>query len=84
LFLSFLLFHVIDLLMLLLDGHAVLVRILAHDLLDLGISGNIYDGLALTVLDMDKRAITKQQDLADFEVASLSGNVQGTSTVDLL
>jgi hypothetical protein len=84
LFLTFLQFHKVHLLLLMLNGHLVLIGVLGNDLLDLGVGCDINDRLTLTVLDMDQGTVPQQKDLTDFEVAGLGSDVEWTATVYLL
>jgi hypothetical protein len=78
------LFDVIDLLLLLVDDDAVLVHILGDDFLDPRVSCYVQYRLALTVLDVDQCAVSKEQNLAYLEETRLRGDMQRTSSVYLL
>ena len=78
------LLDVVYLFLLLVNQYAVLIGILGHDFFNPWVSRNVYYSLALTVLDVNKRAVSKQQDLANLEKPRLCSNMQGTSPIYLL
>ena len=75
LFLFLQLLYIILYFFLLVNDYAVLVCVLCDNFTYTGISGNIQNGLALTVLDVDKLRISKQQNLANLEETCLRCDV---------